>query len=88
MSMLSRDNLVKMIVVLSMVAYGFVFLASLRPAIRNTQIEIATKLDPSFDGRAKLILLGQDPNVPVNTYSAPLNLSTGIGNATPFNAGE
>lgn len=88
MKIISKKGIAKIAVIAIVMVYAYVFISSLSLPKRVTHIETANKIDPTFNGQAKLILLGKDPNVVVNVYSAPINVNSGFGNTVPFTPGE
>ncbi len=50
----------------------------------SAQIEIVRSIDSSFDQKGREILLSADKTQPVESFQAPINLSQGLGNTSPF----
>ena len=51
---------------------------------RSAEIEVVTPIDASFDQKGKEILLNSDPSQPIENFSLPIDLTQGLGNASPF----
>lgn len=55
---------------------------------RTAEIEVVRPINPTFSSEAKVILLGNNKQYPVETFSAPVNLNQGLGNTSPFSGGQ
>lgn len=51
---------------------------------RTAEIEVVRDISPEFNTEARSILLGEKPDLQVDTFSAPLDLRDGFGNKDPF----
>lgn len=83
--MKSKDIIGLAILGILLAAVGVLLLGSSGSGQKRTaEIEVVRDISSEFNTEARSIILGQEPDIQVDTFSPPLDLENGFGNNDPF----